>query len=428
MAERSAWRARILHDINELPAATWNALANPDDRPAHPFVRHEFLEALEASGSVGSDTGWQPFHLVLEPDPEQSVATPTAAGPLGVVPLYLKSHSQGEYVFDYGWADALQRAGGQYYPKLQCSIPFTPATGPRLLAGRADPEREALLLDACAQVAGEVGVSSLHMTFLEKPLWDLAGSRGYLQRIDQQFHWHNGGYQCFDDFLGELASKKRKNLKRERRDALANDIEIEWVTGSDLTEGHWDAFYRFYLDTGARKWGSPYLSREFFSRVSQSMPEDILLILCRRAGKYVAGALNFIGGDTLYGRNWGCTEHHPFLHFETCYYQAIDFAIDRGLKRVEAGAQGGHKVARGYLPQPTYSAHWIADERFRQAIDNYLEQERAHVSEDIGYVEERTPFRSDVDLQALRARVNDGSGSTLRPAKGPTASRPEAEG
>ena len=399
MADAVAWQARILHDISECAPDTWNALANPSDRPHHPFVRHEFLAALEQSGSVGKAAGWQPFHLLLEPEAAEEGEEPA---PLGAVPLYLKSHSQGEYVFDYGWADALQRAGGRYYPKLQCSIPFTPATGPRLLVGPNNPDREALLLDALAQVADEVGVSSLHITFMDKPLWQVAGQRGYLQRMDQQFHWYNAGYGCFDDFLGELASKKRKNLKRERRDALANDISIEWVTGNDLTEAHWDAFYRFYLDTGSRKWGSPYLTREFFSRVSETMAEDILLILCKRAGSYVAGALNFIGGDTLYGRNWGCLEHHPFLHFETCYYQAIDFAIDRGLMKVEAGAQGGHKVARGYLPQPTYSAHWIGDERFRAAVEAYLEREREHVSEDIAFVETQTPFRSDVDLTTLR--------------------------
>ncbi|MEM6707929.1 MAG: GNAT family N-acetyltransferase, partial [Pseudomonadota bacterium] len=396
MTDAASWRARILNSVHDMPADGWNALANPEARAHHPFVRHEFLAALEDSGSVGRDAGWQPFHLAIEPDKDDTES------PLGVVPLYLKSHSQGEYVFDYGWADALHRAGGSYYPKLQCSIPFTPATGPRLLVGDPDPQREAAVLDALRQVADEVGVSSLHITFMDKDLWQRAGAHGYLQRMDQQFHWHNADYGCFDDFLGELASKKRKNLRRERRDATANAIDIEWVTGSDLTEAHWDAFYRFYLDTGSRKWGSPYLNREFFSRISESMAEDILLILCKRDGRYVAGALNFIGGDTLYGRNWGCTEHHPFLHFETCYYQAIDFAIERGLKRVEAGAQGSHKVARGYLPEATYSAHWIGDARFRAAVEAYLEREREHVSDDIAYVEEHTPFRAGVDLDQLR--------------------------
>ncbi|MFK7914613.1 MAG: GNAT family N-acetyltransferase [Pseudomonadales bacterium] len=387
---------RILNQMTDITAERWNALANPPGRPANPFVRHEFLQALEQSGSVSAETGWQPFHILLE-----ETADDGERSRLGAVPLYVKSHSQGEYVFDHAWADALHRAGGDYYPKLQCSIPFTPASGPRLLC--ADPAHESELLQACISVSEQVDVSSLHMTFMTEDQWQRAGTAGFLQRIDQQFHWHNHGYQTFDDFLGELASKKRKNLKRERRDALANDITIEWVTGSDLQEHHWDAFYRFYLDTGSRKWGSPYLTREFFSLASAAMPEDILLILCKRAGKYVAGALNFIGADALYGRNWGCTEHHPFLHFETCYYQAIDFAIERGLQRVEAGAQGSHKVARGYLPQATYSAHWLCDPSFRRAVADYLENEREYVQEDIQHVEAHAPFRSDVDLSTIRS-------------------------
>jgi len=317
--------------------------------------------------------------------------------------MYLKSHSQGEYVFDHAWADAWHRAGGKYYPKLQIGIPFTPATGRRLLARDADPDTAAQLLAACIGVAGQLDVSSLHATFLTEPEWSLAATQGCLQRMDQQFHWHNRGYASFEAFLGDLAAKKRKNLKRERRDALAGGVEIEWVTGSDLRERHWDAFYHFYLDTGSRKWGSPYLTRDFFSRISATMPEDVLLILCRRDGRYVAGALNFIGSDTLYGRNWGCIEEHPFLHFEACYYQAIDFAIARGLQRVEAGAQGGHKIARGYLPTPTYSVHWIADTAFREAVANYLEEERRYVARDIEYLEAHGPFRSTLDLGELRA-------------------------
>lgn len=395
-------QVRILNQISELAPERWNALANPPSRPANPFVRHEFLQALEASGSVSAETGWQPFHVLLE-----EVADNGDTERLGAVPLYVKSHSQGEYVFDHSWADALHRAGGRYYPKLQCSIPFTPATGPRLLT--ADPAHEAALLSACIQVSEQVEVSSLHMTFMTESQWQQAGKAGFLQRIDQQFHWHNHNYGCFDDFLAELASKKRKNLRRERRDALLEDVSVEWVTGSDLQEHHWDAFYRFYLDTGSRKWGSPYLTREFFSLVSASMPEDILLILCKRNGRYIAGALNFIGADALYGRNWGCTEHHPFLHFETCYYQAIDFAIERRLQRVEAGAQGSHKVARGYLPQATYSAHWLTDPNFRRAVADYLDSERQYVQEDIEHVEAHTPFRKDVDLASIR-----GSTITLK--------------
>jgi len=388
--------ARVLQGIEQIGAAAWNACANPGGAIAdNPFLRHEFLHALEASGSAVASTGWQPFHVALE----------DSSGCVGVVPMYLKGHSQGEYVFDHAWADAWRRAGGDYYPKLQISIPFTPATGRRFLArpenaaGSTPGRRERQLLNACIDIARQLGVSSLHSTFLTEPEWQLAAQLGCLQRIDQQFHWHNADYGNFDDFLADLASKKRKNLKRERRDALAGGIEIEWVTGSDLREHHWDAFYRFYLDTGSRKWGSPYLTRAFFSRISDTMPDDILLIMCRREGRYIAGALNFIGGDTLFGRNWGCIEDHPFLHFEACYYQAIDFAISRGLRRVEAGAQGGHKIARGYLPAPTYSAHWIADPQFRRAVADYLEHERRHVAQDIAYLEAHGPFRSTLGLQ-----------------------------
>jgi predicted N-acyltransferase len=389
--------ARILHDIDEIPADLWNRCANPGNDLAHdPFLRHEFLSALEASGSACAQTGWQPFHLVLE----------EAERTLGVVPMYVKGHSQGEYVFDASWADAWHRAGGDYYPKLQISVPFTPATGRRVLAadaGRnARTDTEQALLGACAQIAQQIKVSSAHLTFMPERQWHLAGEVGYVQRMDQQYHWHNPGYASFDEFLGDLSSKKRKNLRRERRDAIAPGIDIEWLTGSDLTELHWDAFYRFYIDTGSRKWGVPYLTREFFSLVTASMAEDILLILCKRNGRYIAGALNFIGGDALFGRNWGCIEHHPFLHFETCYYQAIDFAIHRGLKRVEAGAQGDHKVARGYLPTATYSAHWICDPGFRNAVAKYLEEEREYVRQDIEHLEERSPFKSTVSLDKFR--------------------------
>lgn len=380
MSERTA---RILNSIDEISAAQWNACANPPNLPRNPFLTHEFFHALEASGSATRTTGWQPFHVALEEGGEL----------LGVVPMYLKGHSQGEYVFDHAWADAWHRAGGRYYPKLQASVPFTPATGRRLLARDDSPATQRALLDACAQVAEQTEVSSLHITFMPEAEWRLAGELGYLQRMDQQFHWCNPGYAAFEEFLADLASKKRKNLKRERRDALAGGIEIDWVTGSGLEDSHWDAFYRFYLDTGSRKWGSPYLTRRFFSLIHETMADDVLLILCRRDGRYIAGALNFIGGDTLYGRNWGCIEDHPFLHFETCYYQAIDFAIDRGLKKVEAGAQGSHKIARGYLPTPTYSAHWLGDSGFRQAVDEYLQREREHVRSEIAYLEEHGPFR-----------------------------------
>ena len=384
--------ARVLHAITDIDPDTWNACANPSWTPHDPFLRHEFLAALERSGSATARTGWQPFHIVLE----------EAGETRGVMPLYLKSHSQGEYVFDHSWADALHRAGGSYYPKLQSCIPFTPATGRRLLTARDDEGDVLDLLSAAVQIADQAEVSSLHFTFMPEAQWQLADRVGLLRRMDQQFHWHNPGYACFDDFLADLASKKRKNLKRERRDALCNGIEVEWVTGADLNEAHWDAFYRFYMDTGSRKWGSPYLTRDFFSRITQSMPEDVLLILCRRDGRYIAGALNFIGGETLFGRNWGCIEDHRFLHFEACYYQAIDFAIAHGLKRVEAGAQGGHKVARGYLPQATYSAHWIRDAGFRAAVERYLRDERDYVQQDIEALEDHAPFSARIDLNVVR--------------------------
>ena len=384
--------ARILQSIGEISVNDWNRCANPDTAPYDPFLSFEFLDALEQSGSATAQTGWQPFHLALN-DGEDL---------LGVVPMYIKSHSQGEYVFDHAWADAWHRAGKDYYPKLQASIPFTPASGRRVLAATPCEETEQLLLSACAQVSEQIEVSSLHMTFMPETQWHLAGKLGFLQRLDQQYHWHNAGYSSFEDFLSDLSSKKRKNLRRERRDALSTGVEIEWLSGSDLTESHWDVFYRFYMDTGSRKWGRPYLTREFFSRISESMADDILLILCKRDQRYIAGALNFIGGETLFGRNWGCVEHHPFLHFEVCYYQAIDFAIARKLKKVEAGAQGSHKVARGYLPEATYSAHWIADARFRAAVADYLADEQLYVKQDIDYIERNSPFKSTIEIANLK--------------------------
>ncbi len=385
---------RVLESIGDIDALTWDTCANSDG-VFNPFLSHTFLQCLEESGSATSRTGWQPFHAVLEGKLEELYAG--EPGVLGVVPMYVKSHSQGEYVFDHSWADAWHRAGGNYYPKLQASIPFTPASGRRVLPVRNDPELERTLFGACAQASKNFEVSSLHMTFMTESHWKIAGEMGYLQRMDQQYHWHNDGYATFDEFLTALASKKRKNLRRERREALVNDIEVEWLTGDDLTEAHWDAFYRFYMDTGSRKWGSPYLTRKFFSLISERFAEHTLLIMAKRNGSYIAGALNFIGSDALYGRNWGCTEYHPFLHFEICYYQAIDFAISRKLDRVEAGAQGQHKVARGYLPQATYSAHWIKDAGFRDAVARYLEDERGYVAQEIDYVAEHSPFKHSVE-------------------------------
>jgi predicted N-acyltransferase len=372
----------VVSRIDEVAASDWDACALPDN----PFISHAFLSALEDSGSVRAETGWLPQHLLLED---------RGGTLLGCMPCYLKSHSQGEYVFDHGWADAYIRAGGRYYPKLQVSVPFTPVTGKRLLV-RPGPEqtgREALLLQAARQVTDRLGVSSLHITFLTREEWQLAGELGFLQRTDQQFHWRNEGYRDFEDFLMALTSRKRKAIRKERREALDGGVEIEWVTGRDLTEAHWDAFFAFYMDTGSRKWGSPYLTRTCFSLLGQTMADRILLVLAKRSGRYVAGALNVIGPDTLYGRYWGGLEDHPFLHFEVCYYQAIEFAIRHRLARVEAGAQGAHKLARGYLPSETYSAHYIADPGLRRAVADFLKRERRAVARDIALLGEESPYK-----------------------------------
>lgn len=355
-------------------------------QPYNPFVSYDFLKSLEESGCATRNTGWLGQHLRLE----------TAGGHLlGALPCYLKSHSQGEYVFDHGWADAFERAGGQYYPKLQACVPFTPATGPRLLVHReADAGAvRAALAEGLRMLTERLGVSSAHVTFAgEDDVTALSGA-GFLHRTDQQFHFFNEGYAAYDDFLAGLASRKRKALKKERRGALENGITIEWLTGRDLTESIWDDFFAFYMDTGSRKWGRPYLNRRFFSMVGERMGDDILLVMARRGGRYIAGAINFIGGDALYGRNWGCVEDHPFLHFEVCYHQAIDFAIERKLARVEAGAQGEHKLARGYMPVTMHSAHYLVHAGLRHAVEDYLVHERedvAHVGE---YLSERGPFR-----------------------------------
>jgi hypothetical protein len=377
-----AFVLRIAGSIADVPAADWNACAGA----SNPFVSHAFLAALEQSGSATAETGWLPRHPLLED---------TAGMPIGCMPCYLKSHSQGEYVFDHGWADAYMRAGGRYYPKLQVSVPFTPVTGRRLLvrSGANAAEREGLLLQAATQFADRLGVSSLHITFPTQDEWRLAGELGFLQRTDQQFHWRNEGYASFEDFLGALTSRKRKAIRKERREALAGGIEIEWITGGDLTEAHLDAFFAFYMDTGSRKWGSPYLTRSCFSLLRESMADRMLLVLAKCAGRYIAGALNFIGEDTLYGRYWGGIEDRPFLHFETCYYQAIEFAIVHKLACVEAGAQGAHKLARGYLPVETYSAHYIADPGLRRAVADYLKRERRQLAREIALLAEESPYR-----------------------------------
>ncbi|MBS0245874.1 MAG: N-acetyltransferase [Proteobacteria bacterium] len=358
----------------------------------NPFVSHDFLLSLEQAYCVGGRTGWQPRYLIAE--------TPKGRL-LGAAPCYVKSHSRGEYVFDHGWADAFERAGGDYYPKLQVSVPFTPVTGPRLLA-RPGPQAGGIrdaLAEALAKLTDANDLSSAHVTFCTEPEWRMLGERGYLQRTDQQFHFENTGYAGFDDFLAALSSRKRKTIRRERKEALSSGIDIVCLTGKDLTEDAWDAFFAFYMDTGSRKWGSPYLTREFFSLIGESMADRIVLIMAKRAGRYIAGAINFLGADTLYGRNWGAIEHHPFLHFEVCYYQAIDYAIRHKLKWVEAGAQGEHKLARGYLPHTTYSAHYISNPALRRAIADYLERERAYVEAASEELAAAAPFRKDLAEQ-----------------------------
>lgn len=383
-------RIRVETSFADISAEDWGRLAGASradaQTPYNPFISHAFLSSLEESGCATADTGWLGQHLLLEND-EGTL--------LGALPVYLKNHSQGEYVFDHGWADAFERAGGSYYPKLQASIPFTPATGPRLLHRADQPiiETQAALAGGLKELAKRHGVSSAHVTFVsdaEIPVFEAAG---YLHRTDQQFHFVNDGYGSYDAFLETLASRKRKALKKERRAALEHGIEIDWMTGKDLTEAIWDQFFAFYMDTGSRKWGRPYLNRDFYSLIGERMADDILLVMAKRDGRYIAGAINFIGGDTLYGRHWGCIEDHPFLHFEVCYHQAIDFAIARGLKRVEAGAQGEHKLARGYLPTITHSAHYITHAGLRRAVADYLERERKDVEMMGDYLAEHGPFR-----------------------------------
>jgi predicted N-acyltransferase len=371
--------------VEQIDAAEWDACANPEGADRNPFLRHAFFAALEASKSACPRTGWGPRHLIAR----------QSGGIVGLVPCYLKSHSQGEYVFDRGWADAYERAGGSYYPKVQASVPFTPATGRRLLI-RGDADQNAVgeaLARGLIGLTQAVQASSAHVTFARESEWALLAAHGFLQRNDQQFHWRNEGFGSFDDFLGTMNSRHRKAIKRERRDALANGISIHWLTGADLTEDVWDAFFDFYMETGSRKWGRPYLTRDFYTRIGQSMADDVLLVMAKREGRWIAGAINFIGSETLFGRHWGAIEHHPFLHFEVCYYQAIDFAIAHKLKVVEAGAQGEHKLARGYLPQTTYSAHYIADPSLRKAIRDYLVHERAYVQEAGRGLAQAVPFR-----------------------------------
>jgi len=371
--------ARIGNGVASFDAAAWDACAGS----GNPFISHAFLSTLEDSGSVGVHAGWQPLPIAID------AVDGTLAG---VVPAYAKSHSQGEYVFDHGWADAFERAGGRYYPKLQIAVPFSPVPGPRLLA--RTPETAPQLIAAIEAVVRQNRLSSAHATFVEPAQVPLFEAAGWLIRADSQFHWHNHGYAGFDDFLSALASRKRKAIRKERAAAIEG-LEIVHLTGDAITEAHWDAFWTFYQDTGSRKWGRPYLTRAFFSLLGERMGEQVLLMLALRNGNPIAGALNLIGADTLYGRYWGCVEEVPFLHFELCYYQAIDAAIARGLDRVEAGAQGAHKLARGYEPIPTFSAHFIADPHFRAAVEEFLDRERPAVAHEIGALAELGPFKKD---------------------------------
>jgi predicted N-acyltransferase len=377
---------RVHRRIAEIGRVAWDRCAGASGSPFNPFVAYDFLDALEESGCAVEQAGWAPHHLAIE----------DKSGAVGaVMPLYLKSHSQGEYVFDHAWADAYERAGGRYYPKLTAASPFSPVTGPRLLV-REDLDRQAgwsALLDGALTLCGRFGASTLGVNFPTRDEWRFMGERGMLLRQNQQYHWFNAGYETFDDFLAALSSSRRKTIRRERREA-ALGLDIVRLTGADIREGHWDAFFGFYMDTGSRKWGHPYLNRRFFSLLGERMADQALLIMARRGGQWIAGALNLIGGDCLFGRNWGCLEDVPFLHFELCYYQAIECAIDMGLARVEAGAQGPHKISRGYLPSPVYSAHYIADKALRAPVARFLEEERRAVQGVMDWLaEEYSPFR-----------------------------------
>jgi uncharacterized protein len=384
----------LLDSMTAITAPEWDALATPGTgRPVDPFTTHRFLAALDRSASTGKGTGWQPRPLTVR----------DAHGTLiAAAPLYVKSHSQGEYIFDHAWAQGYERAGGRYYPKLQIAVPFTPATGRRFLTlpGQDDAGRAALITGAIA-VAEQNGLSSLHITFCTDDEAQAGADLGLLHRVTQQFHWENRGYATYEDFLAGLSSRKRKALRKERETAQGFGGTIRALTGDQIEPAHWDAFWRFYQDTGNRKWGTPYLTRRFFDEAHATMRDDLLLILAERAGRPVAAALNFIGRDALFGRYWGCTEDHPCLHFELCYHQAIDWAIANKLNRVEAGAQGEHKLARGYLPVQTHSLHWIADPGFRRAVAQYLDQERAAVGEEIEVLTAYGPFRRG-ELQSER--------------------------
>jgi predicted N-acyltransferase len=374
---------KCLASVGDISKPEWDRLANPEGSEFNPLVSHDFFRACEQSGAASARTGWMPHHLML-----------SESGKLaGIAPCYMKSHSQGEYVFDHGWAEAFQRAGGRYYPKLQVAVPFSPVPGPRLLS--PDPQIRLQLARALIDQCKADRCSSVHITFLPEADFNAIGEGPWLQRTDIQFHFDNPGYSSFDDFLKSLSSQKRKNIRKERESVREAGITLQCLTGSDIREEHWDAFFDFYLDTGGRKWGRPYLNRLFFSLIGEAMNHHIMLVIASRRGRMIAGALNFIGSHALYGRNWGAIEHHPCLHFETCYYQAIEFAIANKITRVEAGAQGAHKLARGYLPQKTFSLHYLAHSGLAKAVANYLEAERAGVDDEARALAEHSPFRQE---------------------------------
>jgi len=387
----SKYHAKIITSLREISEKDWNACCFTDVTGHNPFLSYQFVQALEESGCATGETGWQAQHILISLGDRL----------VGVLPLYLKTHSYGEYVFDHAWANALNNSGGDYYPKLQSSIPFTPVTGSKLMVRPTEinagnkPDIQQHLIDHALSLVKQYGLSSLHVTFAEKAEWDFMAQQGFLQRLDQQFHWLNEGYESFEAFLMALSSRKRKTIRKERAQAVINDVEIECLTGKAITENHWDHYFSFYLETAHKKWGQPYLNRKFFSLLGQNMADKILLIMCRRNDKYIAGALNLLSDDTLYGRYWGAIEDHKYLHFEVCYYQAIDYAIKHGLKKVEAGAQGEHKLMRGYLPATTYSTHWISNPSFRKAIDDYLRHERAAVKEDQAILTGFAPFKKE---------------------------------
>jgi len=373
---------KIASRIGEIAAADWNACAGNEN----PFVSHQFLSAMEDSGSAAPESGWGPQHLLVED---------STGGLLGVAPCYLKSHSYGEYVFDWGWADAFERAGGTYYPKLQVAVPFSPVTGPRLLVrpGQDAERTRKVLMAGLLELANQREISSLHITFCTEEERDLLAGEGFLQRLGKQFHWHNRGYETFDDFLGALTSRKRKSIRKERENANA-DVDIQVLSGDGVREEHMDAFYRFYLATVDKKWAHAYLNRTFFSLLRERMADRLVMVMAKHDGDWVGGALNLRGSDTLFGRNWGCVEQFRMLYFEACFYRAIDYAIEHGLAKVEAGAQGPHKISRGYLPSETYSAHWIRDPGFRDAVENFVQREARETEWEMDMLEEeRSPYR-----------------------------------